>query len=274
MGIAAPHSLPETKARTLAGLPAVRNIMMKRLWLLIPLATCLPAVCFGGEAASAMPRGVVELFTSQGCSSCPQADKAFSRLANDPSVIALSFHVDYWNYLGWKDTMSSAENTRRQYEYAAAFGRSNVYTPQAVLNGRVHVKGGDLPAADMRFQSLTDERQGLDIPVKVVREDDCLDIDIGDGSGTASVVIAYFSRERQVRIDKGENAGKTITYRNVVQSVETIGMWEGKAIRLTLPLDVMTRDGHEGAAILVQSDGGKGKLGPIRGAALVPDAGT
>ena len=248
--------------------------MMKRLWLLIPLAVCLPAAGFAGEAVSLVPRGVVELFTSQGCSSCPKADQAFSSLATDPSIVALSFHVDYWNYLGWKDTLSSEQNTRRQYEYAAAFGRSNVYTPQAVLNGRMHVKGGELADANAQLKTLSSDRQGLDVPVKVVRDDDCLDIDIGEGQGSANVVIAYFSRERQVRIEKGENAGKTITYRNVVQSVETIGMWEGKAIRLTLPLDVMNRNGHEGAAILVQSEKGKGVLGPIRGAALVPDIGT
>jgi len=155
--------------------------MMKRLWLLIPLAVCLPAAGFAGEAVSLVPRGVVELFTSQGCSSCPKADQAFSSLATDPSIVALSFHVDYWNYLGWKDTLSSEQNTRRQYEYAAAFGRSNVYTPQAVLNGRMHVKGGELADANAQLKTLSSERQGLDVPVKVVRDDDCLDIDIGEG---------------------------------------------------------------------------------------------
>jgi hypothetical protein len=248
--------------------------MMKLYWLLISFTAWLPVAGIAEEAGSTVPRGVVELFTSQGCSSCPKADQAFSQLAADPTVIALSFHVDYWNYLGWKDTLSSPDNTERQYEYAASFGRSNVYTPQAVINGRLHMKGGELTGIEGRFKQLAEGRQGLDVPVRVEREDDCLEISVGSGTGAASVVVAYFARERKVRIDKGENAGKTITYRNVVQSVETIGMWEGKPLRLTLPLDVLKKDGRESAAILVQSDPGKGALGPIRGAALVPDAGT
>lgn len=245
---------------------------MNRLWLAFPLAFCVPVPSPAGNVTPTVPRVVVELFTSQGCSSCPKADQAFSRLAADPSVVALSFHIDYWNYLGWKDTLSSSDNTRRQYDYATAFGRSNVYTPQAILNGRTQLKGGDLAGAGGSLRTLAGGEKDLDVPVKVTRDGGYLEIDIARGSGTANVVIAYFARERQVRIEKGENAGKTFTYHNVVQSVETIGVWEGKPLRLTLPLDVMTREGHEGAAILVQTDLGKGKLGPIRGAALVPDA--
>lgn len=244
---------------------------MKRLWLAFPLTFCVPVTTAAGNVVPTVPKVVVELFTSQGCSSCPSADEAFSRLAADPSIVALSFHVDYWNYLGWNDTLSSSDNTRRQYDYATAFGRSNVYTPQAILNGRTQVKGGNLAGIDLSLPTLTGRGSDLDVPVKVTRDEGNLEIDIAQGSGTANVVIAYFARERQVRIEKGENAGKTVTYHNIVQSVETIGVWEGKPLRLTLPLDVMTHEGREGAAILVQTDLGKGKLGPIRGAALVPD---
>ena len=120
---------------------------MSKTGILIAL-TLLAGLPFGQGAARAgdieTPAGVVELFTSQGCSSCPPADKALETLAREGKVVALAYHVDYWNYLGWADTMASKENTERQYAYARMFGRSGVYTPQAVINGRDHRNGADL----------------------------------------------------------------------------------------------------------------------------------
>lgn len=234
----------------------------------------LPFVTTTSEAEPVRPRGVVELFTSQGCSSCPKADAAFEKLARDGSVIALSYHVDYWNYLGWEDTLSTPENTRRQYDYAAGLGRSNVYTPQAVLNGRTHLNGGDLRGIERKIGDLSASERGLDVPISVSLDDDCIRIDVASGKGAAHVVIAYFTPELDVRIEKGENAGKTISYHNVVSSIETIGMWEGEALKLQLPLDVLGKQGRERAVILLQSEGEKGVLGPIRGGALVPVPGA
>mgnify|MGYP002382315267 CR=1 FL=1 len=98
---------------------------------------------------------LVEWFTSEGCSSCPPADNLLPQLAaNNPQVIPLSFHVDYWNYLGWADTLASKDNTDRQYAYARMFGRNGVYTPQAVLNGREHLNGADISGIRSRIESM------------------------------------------------------------------------------------------------------------------------
>lgn len=247
---------------------------MNRLGLATLMLSVLP---FGsGVMASDAkePVGVVELFTSQGCSSCPRADAAFQTLADRSDVVALSFHVDYWNYLGWADTMSSPDNTERQYAYAKALGRSNVYTPQAVVNGRTHMNGGDLPGIVDTVEDLSQERKGLDVPVAIRRDAAGIHISVGEGKGRAHVAVAYFTRSVRVDITKGENAGKTLTYRNVVSSVETIGMWDGKPLDLMLPPDVLGREGREGAAILVQGEGASGVLGPVRGAALIPAPGV
>lgn len=247
---------------------------MKRTAIMALVLSVLPFAVPASAAEPALPRGVVELFTSQGCSSCPKADAAFEKLASDESVIALSYHVDYWNYLGWEDTLSTPENTRRQYDYAAGLGRSNVYTPQAVLNGRTHLNGGDLRGIEQNIGSLSASGQALDVPISVALDDDCIRIGVAAGTGDAHVVIAYFTPELDVRIEKGENAGKTISYHNVVSSIETIGMWEGEALQLQLPLDVLGKRGRERAVILLQSEDEKGALGPIRGGALVPVPGA
>lgn len=247
---------------------------MKPVRLAAILLATLPLAGAALAGELQMPRGVIELFTSQGCSSCPKADAAFQRLAAEPDVIALSFHVDYWNYLGWKDTMSTPENTRRQYDYAAGLGRSNVYTPQVIVNGRDHMNGSDLPAIRSQVEDLGQARKGLDVPIAIERDDDCIRISVGSGQGSAHVSVAYYTPEQQVRIEQGENAGKTITYRNVVTSLETIGMWEGEPIKLMLPSDVLGKKGRERAVILVQQEGKDGALGPIRGAALIPAAGS
>lgn len=244
----------------------------------LALATLfLSALSLGHGAVAADgkgPVGVVELFTSQGCSSCPRADAAFQTLADRPDVVALSFHVDYWNYLGWADTLSSSDNTERQYAYAKALGRSNVYTPQAVVNGRAHLNGADLTGIVDRVEDLAGESRGLDVPVTIRRDDNGIRISVGAGKGRAHVAVAYFTRNVQVAIAKGENAGKTVSYRNVVSSLETIGMWDGRPLDLMLPPDVLGKEGREGAAILVQDEGADGVLGPVRGAGLIPAPGV
>lgn len=243
---------------------------MKRTVMMTLLMAVLPFASMASAADAVTPKGVVELFTSQGCSSCPKADAAFEKLAHDTSVIALSYHVDYWNYLGWKDTLSTPENTRRQYDYAAGLKRSNVYTPQAVVNGRMHLNGGDLRGIEQQIGALASDRQAPDVPITVTLDDDCIRIGIAPGRGDAHVVIAYFTPRLDVRIEKGENAGKTISYHNVVSSLETIGMWEGDELKIQLPVDMLGKPGKERAAILLQTEGSDGALGPIRGGALVP----
>jgi hypothetical protein len=219
--------------------------------------------------AQQAPKGVVELFTAQGCSSCPPADAAFRKLVNRGDVIALAYHVDYWNYLGWADTLSSKENTERQYGYARSMGRSNVYTPQVIVNGRDHVAGADLDDINKKIDGYPAEGKGLSVPISAQMRDDELEITIGTGQGKASVVMVYFNREKTIDVEKGENSGQKISYLNSVTDVETVGMWDGKETSLTLPASVMQKPDLEGCAILLQSSSPDGNPAAILGATVI-----
>ncbi|MBY3535274.1 DUF1223 domain-containing protein [Rhizobium laguerreae] len=235
---------------------------------LIPL---IAGVVLSGplQAEDGTPKGVVELFTSQGCSSCPPADAAFRKLVNQGDVIALAYHVDYWNYLGWADTLSSKENTERQYGYAKTMGRSNVYTPQAIVNGRDHLAGADLNGINSKIDTYSSEGNGLTVPISAAMRGDELEIKISAGQGKANVVMVYFDKEKTIDVEKGENSGKKISYLHSVTNVETVGMWDGKATSLTLPASVLQRPQLEGCAILLQSATADGDPAAILGATVV-----
>ncbi|MDC9810633.1 MULTISPECIES: DUF1223 domain-containing protein [Rhizobium] len=235
---------------------------------LIPL---IAGVVLSGplQAEDGTPKGVVELFTAQGCSSCPPADAAFRKLVNQGDVIALAYHVDYWNYLGWADTLSSKENTERQYGYARTMGRSNVYTPQAIVNGRGHLAGADLNGINGKIDTYSSEGNGLTVPISAAMRGDELEIKIGAGQGKANVVMVYFDKEKTIDVEKGENSGKKISYLHSVTNVETVGMWDGKATSLTLPASVLQRPQLEGCAILLQSATDNGDPAAILGATVV-----
>ncbi|MGZ2382390.1 DUF1223 domain-containing protein [Rhizobium leguminosarum] len=235
---------------------------------LIPL---IAGVVLSGplQAEDGTPKGVVELFTSQGCSSCPPADAAFRKLVNQGDVIALAYHVDYWNYLGWADTLSSKENTERQYGYAKTMGRSNVYTPQAIVNGRGHLAGADLNGINSQIDTYSSEGNGLTVPISAAMRGDELEIKIGAGQGKANVVMVYFDKEKTIDVEKGENSGQKISYLHSVTNVETVGMWDGKATSLTLPASVLQRPQLEGCAILLQSATADGDPAAILGATVV-----
>ena len=229
----------------------------------------LPRAGLAGQTEK--PLGVVELFTSQGCNSCPAADEFFAELAGRDDVVALSYHVDYWDYHGWKDTLSRKENTERQYDYMRAFGGRSVYTPQAVINGRTHVNGanrGEVNGALGRLQKLGD---GLRVPITVSRTSDRVMIDAGDAgdmTGDAHVIIVYFDAPQAIKIGKGENSGRRMTYWNAVTGIQTAGMWHGKAQRYELPMSEISKRGA-GSAVLLQSVGKDGLPGPILGAAFL-----
>ena len=241
-------------------------------------ALLLAAAVFMSASARAedvrSPAGVVELFTSQGCSSCPPADAVLAKLVHRGDLLALSYHVDYWNYLGWADTLASKQNTGRQYGYAATMSRSNVYTPQAVLNGRTDVNGASMDAIQGGLKSLDAAGQGLSVPVKASVNGKEMDISVGAGQGSGDVVIAYFKRKQSVPITRGENAGKTITYLNSVTDVETVGMWKGEALSLKIPMSVMDGREYDGCAVLLQKTGPNGEPGPILGAAGLMASGS
>lgn len=243
---------------------------LKKIKLCLALATMMlvNASQFAvAQELSKEPLGVVELFTSQGCSSCPPADKTLSRLIKDGDVIALSYHVDYWNYLGWEDTLSLKSATDRQYSYAKSFNRRGVYTPQAVLNGRDHLVGGQYEEIKSRLSSYDKSRKGLRVPITVSKSGDEMKISVGKGRGKADVVIVYFDKENTVNITRGENSGKQMTYHNSVRDIQTIGMWNGKAQDFILPASMLNKLKTGGCAILLQSTTRNGNPSAILGAA-------
>ncbi|MCJ9752735.1 thioredoxin family protein [Neorhizobium sp. BETTINA12A] len=215
------------------------------------------------------PKGVIELFTSQGCSSCPPADAALGELVAQGDMVVLSYHVDYWNYLGWTDTLSSKENTERQYGYAKTFGRTGVYTPQAVINGRDHVKGTDLTVINDKVKVLGQNGKGLDVPVTAAMRGDEIEIEIGGGKGQADVVVAYFTKRQQVDVTKGENSGKNMEYWHAVYDVQSVGTWNGQSMKLTLPGKLMGKSKKDGCAILLQTSGPGGEPAAILGATVL-----
>ncbi|MBW8816538.1 MAG: DUF1223 domain-containing protein [Caulobacterales bacterium] len=223
------------------------------------LATVLAAVA-GASAAQAQPAPagpvVVELFTSQGCSSCPPADIAVGKVADRPDVIALSFNVTYWDHLGWKDTFARPEFTDRQIAYARALGDGNPYTPEVVAGGRAAGVGNSPAAVDRligqaRTQALTRvTADGAHITVAA---------GVAPRRGADVWLVRYDPRELQVPVKAGENGGKTLPQRNVVRSLKRLGDWSGQAASFAAPA---TEPGLK-AVVLVQSKNG----GPILAAA-------
>lgn len=242
---------------------------MPKLAPLLALAFSMLAVPAAAGDVKGPISGVVELFTSQGCSSCPPADAALAGLIETGSVIALSYHVDYWNYLGWNDTLSDPANTARQKGYASTWKRRSVYTPQAVVNGRKHVNGADGDAIRQLVATMAASGKGLSVDVALAMTGDGITVDVGAGSGKADIVAVYFDETNTVAIERGENTGKTITYRHSVRSVETIGMWSGAAVTLTLPRSVLKAHAGRGCAILLQSVADDGAPSAIIGAAMM-----
>ena len=217
------------------------------------------------------PSAVVEMFTSQGCSSCPPADKVLSEYAADKNVLALSWHVDYWNYLGWKDTFSKAEFTERQQHYAVSFRRRGVYTPQAVVNGRDHVVGSRKSHIEKLMKTYNSTGEGLTVPLDVKLLGDRMRVSSAPGAdtGKATLYVIYFDRKKSVSIKRGENRGREIEYHNIVREVSMLGMAEGGKLDVSLPLAEMKRKGHDACAIILQQSSSNGFPGPIIGASVV-----
>lgn len=171
---------------------------------------------------------VVELYTSQGCSSCPPADRILGELAERDDVIALGFHVDYWDYLGWKDAFASAEHTKRQRAYARAAGQRTIYTPQMIIGGQDHVIG----SKPMKISNLIRKhgKGTAAVKVRVKRSGGQITIEAASSAGLrggAVVDIVTYQPKSTVDIRRGENAGRKITYHNIVQSWSRVGTWDG-----------------------------------------------
>lgn len=213
-------------------------------------------------------RGVVELFTSQGCSSCPPADALLKTYADSQDVVALSYPVDYWDYLGWKDTLATPRNGDRQRAYAKARGDGAVYTPQVVINGVTHVNGASRGDIDTALERGWPKLVAAHVPVRFWLERGTVVIETGPGTGKfahteATIWLAFITKSAAVAIPRGENGGKTITYTNVVREIAPVGMWSGKPTQIRLARNAILRPESEACAILLQAGDG----GPIIGAA-------
>ena len=239
--------------------------MISRLKLWLGALAALAVQPVLAPAVLAGPRAVVELFTSQGCSSCPPADALWVELAKRPDLVALTFNVDYWDYLGWKDTLAHPSFTARQRAYALLRSDRQVYTPQAVVNGMKPCVGSDRA----QVESLIAPAGGSSLPVEVsaVEREGSVTVEVaaGDGHKTADVWVLPVLRSHTVQIGRGENSGRTATYANVVRGLIRVGEWRGEPARFELPLATARGDG-DGYVVLLQVTRGT-KPGPILGAA-------
>jgi hypothetical protein len=197
-------------------------------------------------------RGVVELFTSQGCSSCPPVDRAFSEATSGSGLLGLAWHVDYWNSLGWKDTFSSTQATTRQRSYGGG-----VFTPQVIANGDTLVR----PASSS--SAITSSAHGsFSVKVDIKRTGGGIVVEAGSGGGSANLVLVKFYNSKTVVITRGENTGKSINYKHPVFGSRNIGKWNGKAVSISLKPGECS--GGIGCAVLLQRG-----TGPILGAAVL-----
>jgi hypothetical protein len=205
----------------------------------------------------------VELFTSQGCSSCPPADRQLGKLARRPDIVALSFHVDYWDYIGWKDRFASKATTERQRVYARTLKQRYVYTPEMVVDGRVHEPG----VSDGQVERLVDtaRRQSGPRTTPVLKRmvDGSLRIWLAAAkleAGPADVTLFVYDRRHTTPVARGENDGRRLENFNVVRHFETVGQWDGTERLWTVPAERFRPE--QGLAVLVQQP----DQGPVLGA--------
>jgi hypothetical protein len=194
---------------------------------------------------------IVELFTSEGCSSCPPADAYLTDLSrNRPDVLPLAFHVTYWDYLGWKDPFSLPEATQRQATYAAKLGGGS-YTPEIVVDGHVGLVGSDRDAVDGAIRAA--HRVVRQSPMMtIVRKNGAVFVMVGSGAGNANVVVVSYDTQRNTQIGRGENGGRTLTESNIVRHVQPIGRWIGEPLTLRVPAPTV----GEAFAVLLQTTDG------------------
>ncbi len=211
---------------------------------------------------------VIELFTSQGCSACPPADQLLESYAKRRDIMALSLPVDYWDYLGWKDTLASRNNTERQRSYAKSRGDGAVYTPQVVVNGMGHAVGSDRSQIERQIAKTAMAFAARRVPMRFWRTSSMIIVEIASSSNStnvnqATIWLAPVEEVAEVEIQRGENQGKTFKYHNVVHELTPIGVWTGKAMRIQIAAQLFIKPGNMRYAVLMQ----EGTTGPIIGAA-------
>ncbi len=245
--------------------PLRRATQFASLAAALILAWAVPGPAWAAAPTPADSLVVVELFTSQGCSSCPPADALLDELSRRTDVIALSLHIDYWDYIGWKDPYGSAQNTERQRRYAEELGLRYIYTPQIVIDGRYNIVGSrrDEVLATIEKAAARPKPMAIEfIPSDGGR------VVIPQGHAPdrgATIWLAVFDEGQDTYVKRGENAGRTIRNTNIVRRMERLGTWMGERLEIPLNLDSAAAHGNFACAVLVQH----GRNGPIIGAGLM-----
>lgn len=207
---------------------------------------------------------VVELFTSQGCNACPPADKILKNIARDESILTLSYAVDYWDYLGWKDTLSNPQNTKRQKHYNTSLGKNSVYTPQMIIHGRKAIVGSHAEEIqDIIAWTKKLAPQGPALNLTTLGDMISLTIGKGHSVKSATVWMVCYDVEKIIHIKGGELKGRIKSYHNVVRSLKRIGSWMGQEINLTMKKRDLSEESCTSYAVIVQQD----EVGPILSAA-------
>ena len=244
-------------------------IMVSRLKATL---AALGFAAFLQPALAEPPRAVVELFTSQGCSSCPPADELLVEYSRQPDIIALSLPVNYWDYLGWKDTLAHVAFTERQKAYAHSRSDRQVFTPQMIVNGKKSCIGSDRAQIEKAIQYTSKGRKTLPVNVTVNEQGGTVTIQVEETPETAQreaeVWVLPVLRTQTVPIERGENRGKTITYANVVRGLNRLGEWRGGSARFEMPLETARKGGDAYVVLLQSTDAAR--PGVILGAAKGP----
>ena len=225
---------------------------------LLPLLSGL-----GGSAQAEQKPIIIELYTSQGCSSCPPADAYLDELADQDDIIALTLPVDYWDYIGWKDTLASPFHTTRQRQYARQLGNRGIYTPQMVINGRMDEVGSRRRQV---MQAIKNAKPADSVKIDVQEASDgslavSLKPAAHDAVSKSRVWFVQFDDRHSVKIGRGENSGRTVDYINVVRQWDDLGAWNGEMQDFTIPKDMISGTA-DGCVVFVQDT----KSGAILGA--------
>ena len=233
--------------------------MLKRMMRNVAIA-CVAMLGLVPTAASAATPVVVELFTSQGCSSCPPADELLGEVSRKPNVIALAYHVDYWDELGWKDTFSIPEAAQRQRGYVRRLSKSGAFTPQAVVSGDTSLIGSNRKEMS---EAIAADRDAL--AMSLARTSSTLSITFSESWNEPMDVFAIsYLKQATTQIARGENARRSLTQFNVVRSFTRVGRWSGKPQTMHVSLATLPRDATS-IAVLLQRPG----QGAIAGAATL-----
>ena len=225
-----------------------------RQWLAAVIAVC----CTAGAGAQTRPL-VVELFTSEGCSSCPPAEAAIGQLSARADIVALAYHVDYWDDLGWRDRFELAQSVKRQNIYARNLHRASVYTPELVIDGRFDAVGGDGSAV---ARALAAQRTSVPLSISLHDAEMLIDVGAQPQSPACDVLLVPYLRHALSAIGRGENAGRNLEEFNIVREIRTLGGWQGEPKAFRVALSSLPRDATD-VAVLIQPAG----QGPMVGAA-------